>query len=33
MDLTEIGREVVDNIHLAQDRDQWRVNTVIDRVP
>jgi hypothetical protein len=25
MDLREIGWEVVDWIHLAQDRDQWRV--------
>jgi hypothetical protein len=24
MDLSEIWREVVDWIHLAQDRDQWR---------
>jgi hypothetical protein len=35
-DLREIGREVVDCIHLAQDRDQWRglVNTVMNlRVP
>jgi hypothetical protein len=24
MDLREIGTEVVDWIHLAQDRDQWR---------
>jgi hypothetical protein len=32
MDLQEIGREVVDWIHLAQDRDQWRavVNTVMN---
>jgi hypothetical protein len=30
MDPTEIGREGVDWIHLAQNRDQWRVlvNTV-----
>jgi hypothetical protein len=30
MDLREIGWKVVDCIHLAQDRDQWRavVNTV-----
>jgi hypothetical protein len=30
MDVTEIGWEGVDCIHLAQDRDQWRavVNTV-----
>jgi hypothetical protein len=36
MDLGEIGWEVVDWIHLAQDRDQWRavVNTVMNlRVP
>jgi hypothetical protein len=36
MDLEEIGCEVVDWIHLAQDRDQWRalVNTVMKfRVP
>jgi hypothetical protein len=32
MDLTEIGWEGVDWIHLAQDRDQWRVivNTVMN---
>jgi hypothetical protein len=32
MDLREIGWEVVDWIHLAEDRDQWRalVNTVMD---
>jgi hypothetical protein len=31
MDLKEIGRKVVKWMHLAQDRDQWRVllNTVI----
>jgi hypothetical protein len=36
MDLREIGREGVDWIHLAQDRDQWWavVNMVINiRVP
>jgi hypothetical protein len=36
MDLREIGWKVVDWIHLAQDRDQWRavVNMVIKlRVP
>jgi hypothetical protein len=36
MDLREIGLEGVDWIHLAQDRDQWRVlvNTVMNlRVP
>jgi hypothetical protein len=36
MDLRETGCEVVDWIHLAQDRDQWRavVNTVMKlRVP
>jgi hypothetical protein len=36
MDLREMGCEGVDWIHLAQDRDQWRVheNTVINlRVP
>jgi hypothetical protein len=35
-DRTEIEREVVDWIHLDQDRDQWRVvvNTVMNlRVP
>jgi hypothetical protein len=34
--LTEMGWEVVDWTHLAQDRDQWRdvVNTVMNlRVP
>jgi hypothetical protein len=32
MDIREIGWEVVDWIHLAQDRDQWRtvVNTVMN---
>jgi hypothetical protein len=32
MDLREIGWEVVDWIHLAQDRDKWQtpVNTVIN---
>jgi hypothetical protein len=32
MDLREIGWEVVDWMHLAQDRDQWRavVNTVMN---
>jgi hypothetical protein len=32
MDLREIGWEVVDWIHLAQDRDQWRavVNMVMN---
>jgi hypothetical protein len=31
MDLREIGREGVELIHLAQDRDWWRavVNTVM----
>jgi len=24
MDLKEIGRENVDCVHLAEDRDQWR---------
>jgi hypothetical protein len=36
IDLREIGWEVVDWIHLAQNRDQWRtvVNTVMNlRVP
>jgi hypothetical protein len=36
MDLRESGREAVDWIHLAQDKDQWRVllNMVINlRVP
>jgi len=36
MDLREIGCEVVDWLHLAQDRDQWRavMNTVMKlRVP
>jgi hypothetical protein len=36
MDLTEIGWDGVDRIHMAQDRDQWRalVNTVLNfRVP
>jgi hypothetical protein len=36
IDLREIGWIVVDWIHLAQDRDQWRalVNTVMNlRVP
>jgi hypothetical protein len=36
MDLGEIGRDGVDWIELAQDRDQWRtlVNTVMNlRVP
>jgi hypothetical protein len=36
MDLTEIGWEGMDWIHLAQDRDQWRdvVNTVMNlRIP
>jgi hypothetical protein len=35
MDLREIEWEVVDWIHLAQGRDQWRaVNTVMNlRVP
>jgi hypothetical protein len=33
LDLREIGRESVDWIHLAQDRDQWRafVDTVMNR--
>jgi hypothetical protein len=32
MDLREIGWKVVDWMHLAQDRDQWRavVNTVMN---
>jgi hypothetical protein len=32
MNLREIGWEVVDWMHLAQDRDQWRtlVNTVMN---
>jgi hypothetical protein len=32
MDLREMGREVLDWIHLAQDTDQWRalVNTVMN---
>jgi hypothetical protein len=32
MDLREVGWECVDWIHLAQDRDQWRVlvNTVLN---
>jgi hypothetical protein len=32
MDLREVGWEVVDWIHLAQDRDKWRVvvNTVMN---
>jgi len=36
MDLREVGWEIVDWIHVAQDRDQWRahVNTVMNvRVP
>jgi hypothetical protein len=36
VDLSEIGWEVVDWIHLAQDRDQWKalVKTVLNlRVP
>jgi hypothetical protein len=36
MDLREVGWEVVDWMHLAQDREQWRVlvNTVLNiRVP
>jgi hypothetical protein len=36
MDLTEIGWEVVDRMHLADDRDQWQalVNTVMNlRIP
>jgi hypothetical protein len=36
MNLREIGREGLDWINLAQDRDQWRdlVNTVMNlRVP
>jgi len=32
MDLREMGSEVVNWIHLTQDRDQWRtlVNTVMN---
>jgi hypothetical protein len=32
IDLTEIGWEGVDWMHMAQDRDQWRavVNTVLN---
>jgi hypothetical protein len=32
MDVIEIGREVVDWMHLAQDRDQWKalVNMVMN---
>jgi hypothetical protein len=32
MDLREIGLEVAERIHLAQDREQWRpfVNTVMN---
>jgi len=32
MDLREIGWEVVDWIHLAEDRDQWRalVNAIMN---
>jgi hypothetical protein len=32
MDLKEIGWQIVDWMHLAQDRDQWRalVNTVMN---
>jgi hypothetical protein len=36
MDLGGIGRGVMDPMHLAQDRDQWRalVNTVMNlRIP
>jgi hypothetical protein len=36
MDLREIGWDVMDWIHLSQDRDQWRglANTVMNlRVP
>jgi hypothetical protein len=36
MDLREIGREVLDWMHVTQDRDQWGafVNTVMNlRVP
>jgi hypothetical protein len=36
IDLREIGCDVMNCIHLAQDRDQWRalVNTVIElRIP
>jgi hypothetical protein len=31
MDLREIGRDAMDYIHLAQDKDQWQalVNTVM----
>jgi hypothetical protein len=34
MDLMEIGKEGVDQNHLAQDRDQWwaLVNTVMNPV-
>jgi hypothetical protein len=34
MDLREIGWEVVDWMHLAQDRNQWRalVNTFIKKL-
>jgi hypothetical protein len=32
MDLTEIGLEDIDSIHMAQERDQWRalVNMVMN---
>jgi hypothetical protein len=35
MDLTEIGMEAMDWIHVAQDREQWRahVTVMILRIP
>jgi hypothetical protein len=35
MDLTEIGWEVVDRMHMAQNSDNWRVfvNTVMNLFP
>jgi hypothetical protein len=35
MDLTEVGRDGVDWMHMAQDRDQWMalVNTVMRDPP